>query len=100
MPERKYCKMVKEHYELKEGTKAAYKLISTEEKEFTATQYKNYIEAAPFFRRLGGSETMERGYTCAGYNVVRNISKSPDKEKKNIARFYFWNNSKNEYDAY
>jgi len=92
--------MIKEHYELKEGRKTAYQVIKTEEKELTETEYKNYVEAAPFFRRLGGSETMTKSYTCAGYNVIENISKSPDRQSKKIARFYFWNYSKNQYDKY
>ena len=95
-----YCKMIKEFYELKEGTKTAYQLIKTEEKEMPESNYKNYIDAAPFFRRLGGSETLERSYTCAGYLVNKITSKSPDRQKKNVAKFYFWNSSKNEYDKY
>lgn len=98
--DRPYAKMIKESYELKEGRKTVYNLIKTEEEYFTETQYKNYIDAAPFFRRLGGSETLERSYTCAGYNVDKITSKSPDRTKKNVARFYFWNHSKNKYDEY
>ena len=98
--ERPYAKMIKEHYELKEGRKTVYDLIETEEQEFTETQYKNYIDAAPFFRRLGGSETLERSYTCVGYKVDKITSKSPDRTKKKIAKFYFWNTSKNNYDQY
>ena len=97
---RNYCKMIKEHYELKEGCKTAYNLIETEEKEYDYTQYKNYVDAAPFFRRLGGSETLSRAYTCAGYLVNHITSKSPDRTKKNICKFYFWNTSKNGYDKY
>lgn len=100
MDNRPYAKMIKEHYELKEGRKTVYNLIETEEKEFSETQYKNYVEAAPFFRRLGGSETHEKAYTVAGYNVNKITSKSPDRTKKRIARFYFWNSYKNEYDKY
>ena len=95
-----YCKMIKEFYELKEGTKNAYQFIKSEVKEYDREQYRNYIEAAPFFRRLGGSEYLERAYTCAGYLVNRVISKSPDRKSKRIAKFYFWNNHKNEYSGH
>ena len=95
-----YCKMIKEHFELKEGRKTVYELVKTEEREMERENYKNYVEAAPFFRRLGGSETLDRSYTCAGYLVNKITSKSPDRQKKNVARFYFWNQAKNEYSQY
>jgi len=95
-----YCKMIKEHYEKKEGTKGVYNLVKTEEREMEREHYQNYVEAAPFFRRLGGSEYLARAYTCAGYLVNRNVSKSPDLNKKQIAKFYFWNPNKNEYGKY
>ena len=93
-----YCKMIKEYYERKEGTKNAYMLVKTKEDAFEREHYQNYVEAAPFFRRLGGSEYLERSYTCAGYLVTKIISKSPDRNEKRIARFYFWNAHKNSYD--
>lgn len=95
-----YCKMVKEYYELKPGTKLAYQLTETKEEEYTEEQYLNYVNATPFFRRLGGSEYCERAYTYAGYLINKIISKSPDRKEKIIARFYFWNHSKNAYDKY
>lgn len=35
-----------------------------------------------FFRRLGGSETAQRTYTCNGYLITRLLSKSPDRSIK------------------
>lgn len=93
-----YCKMIKEYYTRKEGTKNVYLLTKTDEVEYTREQYKNYVDASPFFRRLGGSEYAERAYTCAGYLINRITSRSPDRKEKRIARFYFWNPTKNAYD--
>ena len=74
---------------LKDGTKTAYQPIETETGEFTEQQYDNFIEAASFFRRLGGSETNVKNYTSRGYRVVRNISKSPDRKTKVVTEFNF-----------
>jgi hypothetical protein len=81
--------MTRTTYELKEGTKGAYKETKTETREVDRQFHKNFTEAAPFFRRLGGSETLEREYTCRGYNVTKVTSKSPDRQKKIITTFKF-----------
>lgn len=76
--------------ELKDGTKTVY--IVTEEKpstEITEDHYNNFIESAPFFRSLGGSETLTKGYTCEGYKVVKIVSKAPCKTEKVIREFDF-----------
>lgn len=100
MENKPYCKMVKEYYTLKPGTKTAYALDKVEEDEFTEHQYDNYVDAAPFFRRLGGSEYVERSYTCQGYKAFRITSKSPDRQEKRVARFYFWDPTTEQYDKY
>lgn len=75
---------------LKDGTKTVY--IDSEVKpvkEITEEHYTNYVESAPFFRRLGGVVTLTRGYTCQGYKVVKIVSKSPDRTEKVIRVFNF-----------
>lgn len=42
-----------------------------------------------YFRRFGGKETVTRGYTCAGFKVVKLISTSPDKESKIVREYKF-----------
>ena len=75
---------------LKDGTKTVYIDSQVEpEKEITEEYYNNYVDSAPFFRRLGGSETLTRGYTCQGYKVVKMVSKSPDRTEKVIRTFNF-----------
>jgi len=78
------------HQVLKDGTKTVYIDSQVEpEKEITEEHYNNYVDSAPFFRRLGGSETLTRGYTCQGYKVVKMVSKSPDRTEKVIRTFNF-----------
>ena len=76
-------------YELKPGTKTVYQPIETRTEDIDRLHYNNFVEAAPFFRRLGGSETLNREYTCRGYLVTEVISKSPDKQTRRITTFKF-----------
>lgn len=64
-----------------------------ETKTIDKTQYDNITntETLKWFRRLGGSETATKSYTSRGYNVVKLISKSPDKSIKVIREFNFDN---------
>lgn len=64
-----------------------------ETKTIDKTQYDNITntETLKWFRRLGGSETATKSYTSRGYNVVKLISKSPDKSIKVIREFNFNN---------
>ena len=49
--------------------------------------FKNIISSIPFFRNLGGSERVTKGYTIAGYIPVELTSISPDKETKIVRKF-------------
>lgn len=86
-----YCTMTEKTYELKEGTKGAYKLTEERVVNMSEEDYDNMTsaETQKFFRRLGGSETATRGYTKRGYKVVEIISKSPDKTVKQVRSFKF-----------
>ena len=76
-------------YELKAGTKTVFKLIEEETREITEEYYDNFVNSAPFFRRLGGSEFLVRGYTARGYRVVSMTSKNPERTAKVIRDFDF-----------
>lgn len=76
-------------YQLKEGTKTAYKQESVKTEEITEKQHFMYEDSCSFFRRLGGSETVTRGYTCAGYKMTKLVSKSPDRKTKVVREFKF-----------
>ena len=79
--------------EKKAGTKNAYKEVSKEVKEVTERQYKltTNDDTIKWFRRLGGSQSVTRSYTYAGYVVVKLISTSPDKQNKTIREYKFKN---------
>jgi hypothetical protein len=76
-------------YERKQGTKTAYKVTEQTTELVDERVYNNVVTSASFFRRLGGSVTQQKGYTCAGYRVVKDISTSPDRENKTIREFDF-----------
>lgn len=81
--------LIKTEYELKVGTKTVYTEIETAQKEITETEYNNIIDSVSFFRRLGGTETIQRAYTSAGYKATKLTSKSPDRQTKVIRKFNF-----------
>jgi hypothetical protein len=90
--------LVTTRYTKKQGTKNGWKLVDTETEEVTEQQHKNATndDACKWFRRLGGSETKQMGYTCAGYKCTKLISTSPDKEDKTIREYTFqWIEAKN-----
>jgi hypothetical protein len=74
-------------YELKAGTKTVYIAYKERTEDFNEEYYNNVVNSAPFFRRLGGSETLTRCYTSQGYKVYRLVSKSPCKTMKTIREF-------------
>ena len=49
--------------------------------------FKNIISSIPFFRNLGGSERVTKGYTIAGYIPVELSSISPSRETKIVRSF-------------
>jgi len=77
--------------EKKQGTKTVYNTVKVESKEITEQEYKNITspETIRFFKRLGGSESLTRAYTSRGYNVIKVVSTSPDKENKTVREFEF-----------
>lgn len=72
-------------------TKTTFLTRDEASESITRTQYNNIIndDTLKWFRRLGGSETAERSYTCRGYNVTKLTSTSPDREIKIIRKFKF-----------
>ena len=64
-----------------------------EVKEVTEEQHRltTNEDTVKWFRRLGGSETVTRGYTYAGYVVVKLVSTSPDKDSKTVREYKFKN---------
>lgn len=71
------------------NTKTTYVVESKKVEPITEKQYNLYIDSVSFFRRLGGTESLQRAYTCYGYKVYKLTSKSPDKQTKVIREFKF-----------
>ncbi len=69
-----------------------WKLYQTETEAVELKTVERIADSVKFFRRLGGTETLVKRYTCAGYNPVKLTSTSPDKTQKTIRTFnYFYN---------
>ena len=83
--------MVQKNYTKKQGFKTAYALTDTETREITETEHRTITneDTCKWFRRLGGSETAQREYTCNGYKVTKLTSCSPDKQIKRVREFTF-----------
>lgn len=77
----------KQTYQRKPGTKTAWIPTKGESRLVDEEQWRRVEESAPFFRRAGGSETVQREYTMLGYRAWRIISVSPDRQTK-IVRTY------------
>lgn len=84
----------KQVYELKQGTKTSYKLIDEETQIVTNEQHERITEpeTLKYFRRLGGSETAQKGYTIGGYKVTKLTSKNADKTIKIVRTYKFTKN--------
>jgi aspartyl aminopeptidase len=82
-----YANLTKTSYIKKEGTKTVWIETGKTTEEISENHYNNFINAAPSFRRMGGSETLQRTYTKNGYKVVKLISTSPDKMTKHVYTF-------------
>ena len=72
-------------------TKSGSKWIETKrtEKQFSRENYFNAVDAIPFFRNLGGTETVTCNYTKFGYIPVKVISTNPDKTERRIYKYSF-----------
>lgn len=81
--------MTKTQQQKKEGTKTVFETVKSEIKEIQESDYNAIIESASFFRRLGGTCSQQREYTCRGYKVYKDTLTSPDKETRTIREFEF-----------
>ena len=93
MEKNNFCKMVTVRLEKKPNTKTVYQRTQDPEiMDISRDYYQNMVgeETIRFFRRLGGSESITRNYTKAGYLITKVISTSPDKNCKIIREFMFY----------
>ena len=61
--------------------------VETNEEVITPKKFELIISSIPFFRDLGGSERVTKGYTIAGYIPVELSSISPSRETKIVRSF-------------
>ena len=73
------------------NTKTTYIVEGEKIEQITKENYNNITskETQQWFRRLGGSETAQRSYTCRGYLITKLTSVSPDRQNKSIYQFKF-----------
>lgn len=73
------------------NTKTTYIQGSQEKRIVTERQYNltTKDDTLKWFRRLGGSETAQRSYTCYGYKVYKLTSLSPDRQIKKVREYKF-----------
>ena len=61
--------------------------VETNEEVISPKKFELIISSIPFFRDLGGSERVTKGYTIAGYIPVELSSISPEKKTKIVRSF-------------
>ena len=61
--------------------------VETSEEVISPKKFELIISSIPFFRDLGGSERVTKGYTVAGYIPVELSSISPSRETKIVRSF-------------
>ena len=61
--------------------------VETNEEVISPKKFELIISSIPFFRDLGGSERVTKGYTIAGYIPVELSSISPSRETKIVRTF-------------
>ena len=83
--------MTKTNYTKIKHLKNSWKQEKETTEKIDKITYSRIVSAdtLKWFRRLGGSETAERSYTCRGYNVTKLTSTSPDRGIKIIRKFKF-----------
>ena len=86
----KIAVVITKRYELKAGAKSSYNLIDQESQIMTDDQVQSrLVDSMSFFRKLGGSESLQRAYTCAGYMPIKLTSNSPNRQIKSV-RYISW----------
>ena len=80
--------LITKRYERTSGGKSWKKNpVETDEEIITPKKFELIISSIPFFRDLGGSERVTKGYTVAGYIPVELSSISPSRETKIVRSF-------------
>lgn len=81
--------LITKEYQIKQGTKTVWELVSEQTEQIENSNVDNFVSSMPFFRRLGGSETLTSSYTCQGYKPTLLVSKSPCRTIKKVRSFIY-----------
>lgn len=73
----------------KPGTKTVWIEEYTKQSEVSEEFYRNYVNAASFFRRLGGSVTQSKDHTSCGYLVVMDVTTNPQRSERTVTEWTF-----------
>jgi hypothetical protein len=73
-----------QEFELKEGTKTAYKLAKEETEQIDELIYNRFVNSSKSFK-----SRLTFGYTCAGYKAVKDVATAPNKSTKTVRFFDF-----------
>ena len=84
---RNYKITLKEESYEKQGNR--WVLVDSFTQEIPFEYYLNAVDASPFFKGLGGKESISKSYTVAGYIPVEIRSTSPDGMQKTIRKYDF-----------
>jgi hypothetical protein len=70
-------------------SKTTWNVEKTDFSEISVDVYNSICDSCKFMRRLRGTETVLKNYTCRGYRVVKIVSTSPCKSMRTIREFQF-----------
>lgn len=84
---RNYKITLKEESYEKQGNR--WVLVDSFTQDIPFEYYLNAVDASPFFKGLGGKESISKSYTIAGYIPVEIRSTSPDGMQKTIRKYDF-----------
>ena len=81
--------LITERYKKEENKKTVYKLVSEKTETIDMRVYNNITsdDTIKYFRRLGGTETIQKRNTCIGHVITKLTSTPPDKQSKIVRNF-------------
>ena len=66
-----------------------WEVVSKQSVSFSRIWYANTVNAIPFFRSLGGRETVTCGYCKLAYLPIKIVSIAPGEKRKAVLQFRF-----------
>ena len=81
--------LITERYKKEENKKTVYKLVSEKTETIDIRVYNNITsdDTIKYFRRLGGTEIVQKRNTCIGHVITKLTGTSPDKQSTTVRNF-------------